>query len=120
MSYYRWTCSAWYAFWCTSDTDELQEELLSLWWGIDEMQMKNWKRRDLPMPVFENVDSWLDKEYNLWYNDMSLRDKHEAMIAITEFLEDTERHYNEKIRDRIDSLDDGLCGTERGTEVDNI
>ena len=120
MSYYRWSSSNWYAFWCTSDTEEIQEEILALWWGIDEDQMVNIPRKDLPMPVFENVDIWLDSTFSSWYNDMSLRDKHEAMIAITEFLEDTENHYAEKIRDRIDSLDDGLCGTERGTEVDNI
>ena len=47
---------------------------------------------------------------------MSFRDKHEALVAITEFLEDTDRHHAEKIRDRIDSIPDGLHGTERRVE----
>ena len=93
----------------------MNEELLALWWGIDIGNMMH-ARKDLPIPVFENVDHWLDKTYGACYNDMTMRDKHEALIAITQFLEDTDIRYAEKIRDHIESLPDGLHGTERRVE----
>lgn len=116
MSYYRWSYSNWYAFWCSSEAEDLNEELLALWWGIGGQVEQNHMRKDLPIPTFEHVDHWLDKTYGSWYNEMSFRDKHEALVAITEFLEDTDRHHAEKIRDRIDSIPDGLHGTERRVE----
>ena len=115
MSYYRWSHSNWYAFWCSSETEDMNEELLALWWGIDIGNMMH-ARKDLPIPVFENVDHWLDKTYGSCYNDMTMRDKHEALIAITQFLEDTDIRYAEKIREHFESLPDGLHGTERRVE----
>jgi len=116
VSYYRWSYSNWYAFWCSSDTEDMNEELLALWWGMEESQQILVPRKELPIPTFVNVDCWLDSHFKVCYNEMLMRDKHEALIAITEFLEDTDKRYAEKTRDRIDSLNDGLYGTERRVE----
>jgi hypothetical protein len=36
MSYSRWSNSNWYSFWNTSSKDKKEDEILSLWYSLDE------------------------------------------------------------------------------------
>ena len=117
MSYYRWSSSNWYIFWCSSLTEDINEELLACWWSFDEQP--NVPRRELPLPEYSHVDVWLEEKFPDGFQHMTFRDKTEMVIAIKEFLEDTDVRYAEKLRDRIASADDGLCGTEVRAEDSN-
>ena len=85
MSYSRWLDSDWYTYWCTSDAKRKEDELLSIWYSIEDYNTFTY------IEIEEMVgDRELFKKIN-GYND---GEDYEFLKGIFEqFLEDVQDDY---------------------------
>ena len=83
MSYSRWGHSTWYSFWSGSEASTKEDEILSLWSGLDST--KDWSYNELKTWTVETV---LEN-----YDDITQAEAEEALEYIKYFLEDMDKEY---------------------------
>ena len=83
MSYSRWGHSTWYSFWCNTEATTKEDEILSLWSGLDST--KDWAYNELKTWTVETV---LEN-----YEGITQAEAEEALEYIKYFLEDVEQEY---------------------------
>lgn len=92
MAYYRWSSSNWYIFWCGTESDIKDEQLLAVWYGIESQDQKFISYKEL-IENYDNVSSERKQEYakSLFpHVNLSYRDLGEFDIAVKTFLADVE------------------------------
>ena len=83
MSYSRWSNSTWYSFWCATNATTKEDEILSLWLGLDST--KDWAYNELKTWTVETV---LEN-----YEGITQAEAEEALEYIKYFLDDVEQEY---------------------------
>ena len=84
MSYSRWSNSAWYTFWNSSSGEDRDDQILSLWYSIN--QTKDWDYKELK--------SWSVADVLENYTDITEDEAAEAYGYIQEFLENVEEEFD--------------------------
>ena len=85
MSYSRWSNSAWYSFWSSNSGTSRDEQVLSLWYSID--QSKDW--------LYQTLKTWSVADVLNNYTDVT---EDEAIVAyqyIQQWLRDVEKEFDE-------------------------
>jgi len=85
MSYSRWSNSAWYTFWSGNSGDLVEDQVLSLWYSID--QTKDW--------TWEELRYWTVADVLENYTDVTEDEAIEAHKYILQWLRDVEEEYRE-------------------------
>lgn len=89
MSYYRWSNSNWYIFWMSSQAERKEDELLAMWWNMEDQPTFTYEQL-VDVVDLETAKSFLYQNFKSDFNDFERRDFHEAFIAIQEFREDVD------------------------------
>lgn len=89
MSYYRWSNSNWYIFWMSSQAERKEDELLAMWWNMEDQPTFTYEQL-VDVVDLETTKSFLYQNFKSDFNDFERRDFHEAFIAIQEFREDVD------------------------------
>ena len=89
MSYYRWSNSNWYIFWMSSQAERKEDELLAMWWNMEDQPTFTYEQLTNVVDL-ETTKSFLYQNFKSDFNDFERRDFHEAFIAIQEFREDVD------------------------------
>lgn len=90
MSYSRWSNSGWYTFRNASSGKTKDEQVLSLWYNIDNM-------RDM---TYEELKDLVDSQRPtaldmiLWKYDCTVPEAEEAVGYIKKFIQDVEEEFN--------------------------
>ena len=89
MSYYRWSNSNWYIFWMSSQAERKEDELLAMWWNMEDQPTFTYEQLTGVVDL-ETTKSFLYQNFKSDFKDFERRDFHEAFIAIQEFREDVD------------------------------
>ena len=89
MSYYRWSNSNWYIFWMSSQAERKEDELLAMWWNMEDQPTFTYDQLTGVVDL-ETTKSFLYQNFKSDFKDFERRDFHEAFIAIQEFREDVD------------------------------
>ena len=89
MSYYRWSNSNWYIFWMSSQAERKEDELLAMWWNMEDQPTFTYEQL-VDVVDLETTKSFLYQNFKSDFNDFERRDFHEAFIAIQEFRDDVD------------------------------
>ena len=89
MSYYRWSNSNWYIFWMSSQAERKEDELLAMWWNMEDQPTFTYEQLTNVVDL-ETTKSFLYQNFKSDFSDFERRDFHEAFIAIQEFREDVD------------------------------
>ncbi len=89
MSYYRWSNSNWYIFWMSSQAERKEDELLAMWWNMEDQPTFTYEQLTNVVDL-ETTKSFLYQNFKSDFKDFERRDFHEAFIAIQEFREDVD------------------------------
>jgi len=93
MSYSRWSNSKWYSFWNVSSGKTKDEQVLSLWYNIDNI-------RDLTYEELkELVEDKSIHDSILWKYDCTVPEAEEAVGYIKEFIRDVEEEFGSTLND---------------------
>ena len=89
MSYYRWSNSNWYIFWMSSQAERKEDELLAMWWNMEDQPTFTYEQLTNVVDL-ETTKSFLYQNFKSDFKDFERRDLHEAFIAIQEFRDDVD------------------------------
>ena len=89
MSYYRWSNSNWYIFWMSSQAERKEDELLAMWWNMEDQPTFTYEQLTNVVDL-ETTKSFLYQNFKSDFKDFERRDFHEAFRAIQEFREDVD------------------------------
>ena len=89
MSYYRWSNSDWYIFWMSSQAERKEDELLAMWWNMEDQPTFTYEQLTNVVDL-ETTKSFLYQNFKSDFKDFERRDLHEAFIAIQEFRDDVD------------------------------
>jgi len=89
MAYYRWSSSNWYIFWMSSEAERKEDELLALWYDMENQPTFTYEQL-VNVVDLETTESFLYQNFKSDFSQMERRDIHEAFIAIQEFREDVD------------------------------
>ena len=89
MSYYRWSNSNWYIFWMSSQAERKEDELLAMWWNMEDQPTFTYEQLTNVVDL-ETTKSFLYQNFKSDFKDFERRHFHEAFIAIQEFREDVD------------------------------
>ena len=91
MSYSRWSNSRWYTFWNASSGKTKDEQVLSLWYSIDNIRDITYgELKDL----VESQALTAAIDMILWKYDCTVPEAEEAVGYIKEFIRNVEEEFN--------------------------
>lgn len=83
MAYTRWSSNAWYSFWRSDSPSAKEEQVLALWYNIDDT--KEWTYEELKRMSVEDI--------TVEYAGVPHNHIMDAMVIIKLFIEDVDQEF---------------------------